>query len=506
MIHVTIYNLSVRLTTNEAKLLDLIDKFLKQNYTLENKGFAAQTDLTQPKVFVSRLKEVPVYYLHTNQFLHFLHFVKQEEYDLSHIERLDQRDVEYDHAEHKVREGWELRAHQIPVREFILTGKFKSKLVSMPTGSGKTATSLISLSDIKYKIGIIVLARFSSKWLMDLAGIYDIETTEVMMVQGAKALKSIITQAKLGIKSNNYFIFNAETMQHYISYFEEDPEGCVDTIGCAPIDLFPLLGIGSLLMDEAHMSFHSLYKTIVHTNAKFHLGLSATFITDDKVVRTAHSVVFPPDSIYDPGELDRYTDVYALGYSIPAGLLSQVKTTNYGSKSYAHTAFEQSVMRSKPVKRFYYSVIDNAMKDYYDQQYEPKDKCLIFVATVKMATELTERYTNLYPDKVVRRYCEEDPFDNLNEGEIIVTTVISAGTAVDIADLRVVVQTVCISSSVSNIQTLGRLRKLKDNKDTRFCYLFADNIPKQKQYHYRRIELFRDRVASHRTFKARASY
>jgi superfamily II DNA or RNA helicase len=119
-----------------------------------------------------------------------------------------------------------------------------------------------------------------------------------------------------------------------------------------------------------------------------------------------------------------------------------------------------------------------------------------------MATYLTERYTQLYPDKVVNRYCEQDPFENLTEADIIVTTVISAGTAVDIPNLRVVVQTVCISSSVANIQTLGRLRKLV-GKDTRFCYLYAENLNKQRQYHQRRLELYSARVANHKCLRAR---
>lgn len=122
-----------------------------------------------------------------------------------------------------------------------------------------------------------------------------------------------------------------------------------------------------------------------------------------------------------------------------------------------------------------------------------------------MATELTQMYQAKYPALKVRRYCEQDPFDNLNEADLIITTVISAGTAVDIANLRVVVQTVCISSSVANIQTLGRLRKLSGDRDTRFCYIYADNLNKQRSYHNRRVELFSNRVANHKFLTARYS-
>lgn len=369
-----------------------------------------------------------------------------------------------------------------------------------------TSTSLISLSDTKYKIGIVVLSRFAEKWLFDIANIYNVHVDEIMVVQGAKSLKVLIAQSKDGQRKSNYVIFSAETLQSFLSSYEEDQELCVQTFGCSPIDLFPTLGLGSLLMDEAHMSFHSLYKIVIHTNAKFHLALSATFTSDDNVVKRAQSVMFPPKTIYDTGEFDKYTDVYALAYSIPPDYLRKVKTTNYGSNSYSHTAFEQSVMKLPPLLNLFNSLVDNTLNDFYIERYEPKDKCLIFVSTVKMATHLSERYTRMYPDKVVYRYCEEDPFENILEGEIVVTTVISAGTAIDIPDLRVVIQTVSISSSVANIQTLGRLRKLKDNKDTRFCYVYAENLQKQRQYHHRRLDLYKDRALSHQNFRARVAH
>ena len=112
----------------------------------------------------------------------------------------------------------------------------------------------------------------------------------------------------------------------------------------------------------------------------------------------------------------------------------------------------------------------------------------------------------MFPHLVVNRFCEDDPEEShLHGSDIIVSTVISSGTAKDIKDLRVVLQTVCISSAPQNIQNLGRLRKLKGDRDTRFGYLFAENIRKQRMYHQRRIELFAPRVASHRTFKAKTT-
>lgn len=504
MIHVTVYNLSVCLQTNEQKLIDHIEKFLSSYYTIKGQAYGT-TQGTPDKQFVSKLGVKGVYFLHINQFRHLLHYLGSFNYDLSNAVRDNQKDYSVTTEDYKVREGWNLREDQVPVCNFITDVPKGSKMISMQTGKGKTFVALNALAKVNMRLAIVILPTYVDKWVMDITTIHEAQSTDVMVIQGSKALKALVHMAKNKELTAKYFIFSSRTMQDYITAYETDMETCLELYGVHPIELFPLLGVGSLLVDETHQHFHAIYKILIHTNVKLQVGLSATLISDDSVVSYVHKVVYPPETIYDSGELDKYTDVYALAYCVPVDHIRNVKTTNYGSKNYSHTAFEVSITKNPNILRFYTSLIDNTLRDFYIDKYEDKDKALIFVATVKLATILAERYTKMYPDKIVRRYCESDPFTNITEGEIIVTTVISAGTAIDIPDLRVVVQTVSISSSVSNIQTLGRLRKLKDNKDTRFCYLYAENLPKQRQYHHRRLELFHGRVSSHRSFKARHS-
>lgn len=374
------------------------------------------------------------------------------------------------------------------------------------TVTHNTMIAMTSLAKVGMRIGVVLLATYCPKWLKDIADIHVATTMEVMVIQGSKAIRWIVAMAKDGELTSKYYIFSSRTLQEFITNYEENPDETVQSYGISPIELFPLLGIGTLLVDETHQQFHAIFKILLHTNVRFQVGLSATLISDDEVVSRVHKVVYTAKNTYDGGELDRYCDVYALTYSMPINFARQVRLSNYGSNSYSHTAFEQSIMKVPAMFSFYVSLVDTTLLDFYIEKYELKDKCMIFVATIKLADKLTARYSELYPTKIVKRYCESDPFSNLYEADIIVTTIMSAGTAVDVPDLRVVIQTVSISSPVANIQSLGRLRKLSDNRDTRFCYIYADNIPKQKQYHYRRQDLFRERVATHRLFRARSSY
>lgn len=747
MLTVTLYNLSVKLETNEQKLIDKVDLFVKRYYTSTGQSFSGNN--LEEKKYVSKLLNRGVYYLHTNQFIHLLHHLKETDTDISHAERIDHREYQVATENYELREGPTLRDYQIPINTFLTESPKGSKLVSLQTGKGKaqpltskiktptgwitmgevqvgtivtardgtpttvtgvypqgtrptykltyqdrrsceasdshlwkvyvkdwttnltstkvlttkelirllddsnistyidlptpenppplpitytldlnqplpqdliergsleqrrqlltslltttiddpitylystnvplllqaqylvrslggiaklskhtlptaihtlsiwtkelftpdtdsgrielssitqlpptevqcisidhpdrlyitddfivthnTMISMWALSEVAMRIGIVVLPVYIDKWIQDVVKLHHATPKDIMVVQGSKSVRGLVAMAKDNELNSKYFIFSSRTLQEYISHYEENPEETVNQYGISPIELFPLLQIGSLLIDETHQQFHAIFKILLHTNVKYQVGLSATLISDDEVVSRVHKVVYTPKNTYDGVELDRYTDVYALSYSMSPDFARHIRTTNYGSNSYSHTAFEQSVIKASQVLRFYEALIDCTLKDFYIDKYETNDKCVIFVATVKLATMLTKRYSTMYPDKVTLRYCEDDPFKHLYEADIIVTTIISAGTAVDIPDLRVVIQSVSVSSPVANIQSLGRLRKLEDGKDTRFCYLYADNIPKQKQYHYRRKELFYDRVATHRSYKARVS-
>lgn len=368
-----------------------------------------------------------------------------------------------------------------------------------------TMLSLVALSQVGMRIGICILPGFIEKWVGDIVSIHDAKTTDIMVVSGSKAIRGLIAMARDKELTAKYYIFSSRTMQDYITAYEENPENCVLMYGASPFEFFQLAGIGSLLVDETHMHFHAIFKVILYSNVQFQLGLSATMISDDSVVSRVHKIVYTDKQTYTLEELDKYADVYALAYSIPESMIRKVKTTNFGSNNYAHAAFENSMLKNRPHLDFYIQLITANMEVLYLDQYAQDDKCLIFVGTVKLATMLADIYKKLLPHLKVNRYCEDDPEENLYESDIIISTVISSGTAVDIKNLRVVLQTVSISSAPQNIQNLGRLRRLDDGKDVRFGYLFAENIHKQVQYHNRRQDLFAARVASHRTYKAKTT-
>lgn len=366
-----------------------------------------------------------------------------------------------------------------------------------------TVLALYTIGELKDRLGIVVLPQFLEKWISDITEIHDSKGTDTMLIQGSKSLAGIVSMAKEGKLPNKYFLFSSRTMQDYVSMYEQTPDLCVEMYGVAPIELFPLLGIGILLIDETHMAFHAIYKIIIHTNVKYQIGLSGTLISEDAVVSRAHRVVYPKSVTYHDNMQKRYMDIYAIAFGISPGLIQskRIKTTNYGATFYSHIAFEKSILKEKRFLSDYYRIINGVIQDYYIPDYDERDSMIIYVATIKMADTILALLKSDYPEKNIVRYCESDDYDTMIGAEIVVTTPQSLSTGIDKPNLRVVIQTVSISSEVTNVQSAGRLRDLKD-RDTKFCYIYSDNLPKQKEYHKKREQMFTHRS---KTFSLRRS-
>jgi len=493
---VTFYNLSVSIKTDNANFSFALKDFIFKYYTSKNLKFIGKNKVSDYKMYYSKLKNHNVFFFHTRQFIHLWNYLKTNNIIIPQITKIDKREYNIEKVDYKVKENWKLREDQQSVFDFILNHNNESVLIPLPTGSGKTVISLMSLAAIKNKIGIIILPIYIDKWVNDILNIFKISINDILVVQGSKSLKTLIELAKTESLDSKIIIFSSRTLQEFITYYEEKPEEVIELYGIEPIELFPLLNLGSLLIDEQHQHFHAIFKILLHCNVKFHLALTATLLSDDYVVKRMHNIVFKKENIYNNIKLSKYIDVYAVHYSINPNFLKFIKTTNYGSSNYSHIAFEQSIVKKDFLLEKYINLILNTIDDYYIEDYKEDDKLLIFVSTVNFATILVEKIKNHIPELIVNRYCQEDSYENLISSHIIVSTIISAGTAVDIPNLRVVIQTVSISSSVSNIQTLGRLRKLNNKRDVKFIYLYSGNISKQKEYHLKRMDMFKERVAT----------
>lgn len=497
MLDIKVYNLSVHVYTDDEKISNLIDNFLDENYKQNNLG--KKEDEESFYVYASITKDRKNFYLHRRQYTHLLDYISKKFPQYEDYFKVN-KDHFFDHYKSEplnllFNSKIELRDYQKDIVDFLCQEKCRSKLVPLQTGKGKTVIGLNYVCKINKRLAIVILPTYIDKWVSDVKNLTNIKDDEICVIQGSKTLKSCIDLAKQNEYDYPITIISLTTIRNAIDEYEEDPEFFKFNYGIEPIELFPLLGVGVLLVDETHQHFYGLYKTLLHSNVEKQVGLSATLTTDQPILKRVHHIVYHSQCRYESVDYDRYAYIYSIGYQISDHYIKKIRTSEYGSNNYSHNAFEKSILRNDHIFKRYMNLIHVTVEDYFMDEYQEKDKLIIFVSTVNMATEVTSYLSKVYPQFDIRRYCEQDPYENVIEPDIRVTTAMSAGTAVDIPNLRVAIQTVNVSSPVTNLQVLGRLRKLSD-RDVKFCYLFALNIPKHYFYHVKRKELFYPKAKS----------
>jgi hypothetical protein len=243
------------------------------------------------------------------------------------------------------------------------------------------------------------------------------------------------------------------------------------------------LQIGTRIIDEVHLDFHLNFKIDLYSHVERSISLSATLKADDPFLTRMYEVAYPRGMRYAGQPYNKYVNSYAWLYQVWDP--KKIRTTEWGSTSYSHHAFEKSIMKLPNYLDDYLEMITAAVRDMYTRTYEKGDRCLVYCAGVQTCTIVKDHLKAAFPSMDVRRYVEDDPYEDVLQADISVSTLLSAGTGLDIPMLTSVVLTTAISSSQSNIQGFGRLREIKD-RSLRFAYFVCTDIPKHLEYHLRK--------------------
>lgn len=466
--------------------------------------FKKANEKPQYKIYASKTLDRREFRFHIGQWEDFMHFldlnvVQPREYTIDYIP-----DHEIQTVEWKFSSKYELYDYQKESHQFIVTprvDKNRSRLVAIYTGGGKTVVASSALGEIKERTVIIVMPTYIDKWISDVQNLLGLKGKEIMVVQGSKDLGNLVAYSSDPAFQSKIIIISLRTLQQYHKFYEsESIEETIDKYGCAPENLYKTLKVGTVLYDEVHQSLHAVFKTLLYTNVKKVIALSATFTTMDPFVEEIQKLMFPANIRFDKVKMQKYIKVYPIAYQFADMYKRRIETTERGSSVYSHVAFERSILKMTNNKTSYLDLINYVLQLGYVTNFEKNDKCIIFAASIAMCNEIVQYLTIRYPSYKINRYVEEDPYENVLTGDVIVSTILSAGTALDIPNLRVTIQTNNILSPVSNLQALGRLRQLKD-RDVKYYYLYCEDIPKHKDYHLKRQELYADRVASIKNFR-----
>lgn len=495
---VEIYSHFFRLVNVQPEMVFTINEFMKPLVQYEvNRSVKNKVVYSPNKIFASKTSNASEYRFHINQIAEFMELLKLKYVNPDSIEILNMPLYKPAKLSYKYRIDKQPRDYQVEVIDHIVSPMegHRTRLAGLPTGTGKTFCGLSSAVKIGTRTMIIILPIYIEKWISDIQDNLNVDKNSIMSVQGSAHLKGLIDMGNSGTLKSDYIIVSVRTLQNFIDRYENYADDCIDEYGCRPEDLYRITGTGQVLIDETHQHIHAIYKIMLFMHVPHLTALSATLISDDYLIKKVHNIMYPKVVRYDKLLMEKYIRVFPIDYTFRDFKYRKIQTSEFGTNSYSHNAFEKSILRNPRNLDSYVAMVADIADMGYIRYYEEGDKLLIFASTTAMCVAMAEHLKIIYKDLVVKKYTQEDPYENLIDSDIIVTTPQSAGTAVDIPNLTTVIATVAISSSVSNIQMLGRLRKIKD-KTVRYFYTFCRDIKKHIEIDYKRIELFKDRVYS----------
>ena len=434
------------------------------------------------KVFAAATKLRDVYYFHRNSLDELLAHLRQCGIGSERIERFDHPMYVPDTVNFEaVNEERTPRDDQIKAMDFFLEEKPRSKVLTLQTGKGKTASCFFTLPKLNTRTVLILKSMYMDQWVNEAKEIFDLKKGELYVINGAKPLKALISLAKHDPDFNPKLIVISNTTYRMFmrSYLDHAPG---DTgYECAPSEFFETVKAGLRIIDEVHQDFHLNFLIDCMTHVPKSISLSATLVSDDQFINRMYQITFPTDTHAPKPPHDKYIEVVQIPYRFADE--TPIKFTNM-MRQYSQVIYEKSIMRQPRIWRNYINMIVDIAEHQHFKFAVPGQKIAVFCGTVAMCESVQAALEKKHPEKKVRRFVAEDPDSHLVEADAIVTTLQSCGTAKDIKGLRTCLSTIALSAKQANEQLIGRLRRLKDWPDVTPKFVFITNKTNPKHIRY----------------------
>lgn len=405
----------------------------------------------------------------------------------------------YQDVEYTMYPEWKDRDYQIPALAYAVNpAPHKRKMLPLDPGRGKSYMAMRMLQELRGKGAMIMRKGFIEKWELDFAKTYDMDLLrDVVFVSGKDSIMALTQQAVDGTSDAKLYMISNSSFMRWVDLYEELGDKTLEMgYACRPDELLPLLNVKVRVIDEVHLDFHANFKLDLYTHAEWSLSLSGSMDKDDLMEARMVEIAYP--------YLQRYLGDVQKPYVEAVGVMFRFEKPHTirsdGWKgSYSQVKFEQSILKQPTVRKHYLEMLTYHLDQEFKNDFRIDDRLVIFVGTVEMATFLQQKLEALYPERPITRYCrtEKDILTEAIKGNVIITTLQSGGTNVDIPGLRTAFLYMSIDATASNIQGYGRLRNnVRDGLPPKFYWFTNVNNPKHMRYHRHKEELLRPRVKS----------
>lgn len=333
-----------------------------------------------------------------------------------------------------------------------------------------TSASKIGLNTLILTSGLI------KQWWKELLAKSTLTKQDIWVIQGADSLKKLLsTEGKYIPKviiasTRTWFMYATRQKEPYTEFIKYE-------------DFLKLYGIGTKIIDEAHMNFHANLTIDLLTNVQHHIYLSATYERNNKDGARIFNKIFHNDVKYGSHLAKKYTKAYVIGYKLGRELPLKAYTTKEG---YNHALFEIAIGRDKNLRyTFLNQTVDRAINEFFIPYRKPGQRCLFICMTTGTMKSIVRHINYKYPQFKVCDFSGDDPDDKITPDiDIIVSTIKKSGTGRDIKNLKICVNLVSYKSPPLIKQVFGRLRELP-NEET----IFLDFYCREIEHHRNHVEV-----------------
>lgn len=368
------------------------------------------------------------------------------------------------------------REEQTDAIKFLTNGP-GMKALELQTGKGKTYIAIRSIIEINKRALIIVPASLLNQWYEDLRAICD---AEISLIRGNRSIYDLV--------KNNYetdagiFVASVNTLQDYAcgsQAYEVLPP---------MMDFIRDLKIGIKVVDECHLNFNAnTLIDIQSINIQHNIYLSATYIRSSKASDNIFKKIYPDEIKFDNSKYDSYVNITECRYSL-GQINPKYISTNRG---YSQFKYEKLILRSQSkLNEFIRRILLPLVETYFSTIKNDNQKLLLLVGLRDFADMLTAWFRDTYPEFNTISYLHGTDDSELEDADVIISTLGSAGTGKDIKGLRTVILFTSFSSRALSLQSLGRLRKLP-NDTPEFIYLVNTALESHKHHAKIKRDIYR---------------
>lgn len=337
----------------------------------------------------------------------------------------------------------------------------KNKIfLHMPTGTGKTVTSVFAIIRF-YRCKTIIMCynkKVLRQWWETIKKFSTIDMKKVVILDSGLQLDAIYNN---DYDEKDIYLCTPALLDGYGKRHGFDRLN----------QIYQNMRIGVEITDEAHRRVASTIRISAFTNVRYRIYLSGDYNQTDTVKRkmfyrifNTAEVIAPSKEVMDTLKFLKCCIVYYTTCPDKDVLMElRDKRTKFINK---FRLSEYEYREEMAYHDILYHLLGTIMKTN-----TTNSKILICSLMVKHVDELYERLKIKYPTKRVMRYhakCPEEEKARIDEADIIVATYQSFSTGVDIKDIAYAISLDLVDEIEFN-QFAGRIRPRDDDKD---CWLF----------------------------------